>query len=117
MDFNNYVKPCVWVILPELFRSLGNSQAMRNTITTIVNSYEVPVEEYNAQDKYIAIDDADTNRITPIDQTRRRDNESELVHIIEEIMNDRFSINDMRETFKDSINSISTSISGLFGGK
>lgn len=117
MDFNSYVKPCVWVILPELFRSLGNSQAMRNTIKTIVNSYEVPVEEYNSQDKYIAVDDADTDRITHRDQSRRRDNESELVHIIEDIMNNRFSINDMRETFKDSINSISTSISGLFGGK
>ena len=84
MDFDNYVKPCVWVILPELFRSLGNSQAMRNTISTIVNSYEIPVEEYNTQDKYIAVDDADNDRITERDQSRRRDNETDLVHIVEE---------------------------------
>jgi superfamily II DNA or RNA helicase len=117
MDFDSYIKPCVWVILPELFRSLGNSQAMRNTITTIVNSYEIPVEEYNAQDKYIAVDDSDNDRITERDRSTRRDNETGLVHIIEDIMDTRFSINDIKEKAKDTINTFSNSFMGIFGGK
>ncbi len=116
MDFDSYVKPCVWVILPELFRSLGNSQAMRNTISTIVNSYEIPVEEYNAQDKYIAVDDADNDRITDRDQARRRDNETDLVHIVEDIMDTRFSLGDVKEKVKDKIDTFSNSFMGIFGG-
>lgn len=117
MDFDSYVKPCVWVILPELFRSLGNSQAMRNTISTIVNSYEIPVEEYNTQDKYLAVDDAENDRITERDHARRRDNETDLIHIIEDIMDTRFSLGDMKEKVKDEINTFSNSFMGIFGGK
>jgi superfamily II DNA or RNA helicase len=116
MDFDNYVKPCVWVILPELFRSLGNSQAMRNTVQTIVNSYEIPVEEYNAQDKYLAVSDAENDRITERDQSRRRDNESELVHIIEDILDTRFSMKDVKETLKDNVHSFANAIANMFGG-
>jgi len=117
MYFDSYIKPCVWVILPELFRSLGNSQAMRNTITTIVNSYEIPVEEYNAQNKYIAVDDSDNDRITERDRSTRRDNETGLVHIIEDIMDTRFSITDIKEKAKDTINTFTNSFMDIFGGK
>ena len=92
MDWENYVKPCVWVILPEHFRSLGNAQAMKNTIRTIVNSYDVPVEEYNAIDRYIAIEDADLSRITERDVPNRRDRESGLVHTVEDVMMEKFNI-------------------------
>jgi hypothetical protein len=91
MDWQGYVKPCVWVILPEHFRSLGNAQAMKNTIRTIVNSYEVPVEEYNAIDRYLAISDDDADRITEHDRVNRRDAETGLTHTIEEVMTERFN--------------------------
>ena len=92
MDWKGYIKPCVWVIFPEHFRSLGNAQAMKNTIRTIVNSYDVPVEEYNAIDRYIAIEDADLSRITERDVPNRRDRESGLVHIVEDVMMEKFNI-------------------------
>ena len=92
MDWKNYVKPCVWVILPEHFRSLGNAEAMKNTIRTIVNSYDVPVEEYNAIDRYIAIEDEETSRITARDIPNRRDRESGLVHTEEDVMMEKFNI-------------------------
>lgn len=92
MDWKGYIKPCVWVIFPEHFRSLGNAQAMKNTIRTIVNSYEVPVEEYNAIDRYIAIEDENLSRITDRDTPNRRDRESGLVHIVEDVMMEKFNI-------------------------
>jgi superfamily II DNA or RNA helicase len=92
MDWKNYTKPCVWVILPEHFRSLGNAQAMKNTIRTIVNSYDIPVEEYNAIDRYIAIEDADLSRITARDVPNRRDSESGLIHTVEDVMMEKFNI-------------------------
>lgn len=92
MNWVGYVKPCVWVILPEHFRSLGNAQAMKNTIRTIVNSYDIPVEEYNAIDRYLAIEDESLSRITKIDVPNRKDRESGLVHTVEEVMIEKFNI-------------------------
>jgi hypothetical protein len=117
MDFDGYVKPCVWVILPELFRTLGNSNAMRNTLTTIVNSYEIPVEEYNAKDRYLAHDDSDNDRVTDRDRSSRRDAETGLVHIVEDIMNNRFDLNTLKENIKDNINSFRNSFTSIFGDK
>lgn len=117
MNFDGYIKPCVWVILPELFRTLGNTQVMRNTLTTIVNSYEIPVEEYNATDKYMAISDSDNGRITERDSSLRRDNETGLVHIIEDIMNTRFDFNTIKENVKDSIVSFKHNFMQMLGGK
>lgn len=92
MDWKNYTKPCVWVILPEHFRSLGNAQAMKNTIRIIVNSYDIPVEEYNAIDRYIAVEDSDLSRITARDVPNRRDRETGLVHTVEDVMMEKFNI-------------------------
>lgn len=94
MDWDSYIKPCAWVILPEHFRSLGNANAMKNTIRTIVNSYDIPVEEYNAIDRYLAVEDNDLDRITERDNPNRRDQESGLVHTVEDIMLERFNLLD-----------------------
>lgn len=93
MDWSAYIKPCCWVILPEHFRSLGNSQAMKNTIKDIVNTYDIPVEEYTAIDRYLAETDSDVPRITPRDSSnRRKDKETTLIHTVEDVMSERFSM-------------------------
>lgn len=89
MDWEGYVKPCCWLILPEFFKSLGNANAMRNAIFTIINSYGVPVEEYSVIDHYKADLLLDNKRITEVDQPRRKDKESNLIHIIEGVLLDK----------------------------
>jgi hypothetical protein len=90
-DWNNYIKPCCWIVLPEFFRSLGNAEVMKEAIRQIVRSYEVPVEQYCiGEDGFIASPDDDLNKITLPDTRKKRDQESELTHIVEEVMIEKF---------------------------
>lgn len=91
-DWSNHVKPCCWVIFPEHFRSLGNVDAMKNALRTIVNAYEVPTEEYNTVDRYKAETDDDVDRITENDNPNRKDRESDLIHLVEELMLEKFNV-------------------------
>ncbi len=106
MDWKGYVKPCVWVILPEHFRSLGNAQAMKNTIRTIVNSYDIPVEEYNAIDRYLSVEEDTLSSITEKDTSKRKDLESGLIHTVEEVMIEKFNLLNLKpfELLKHWIN-------------
>jgi len=91
-DWKNYVKPCCWVIFPQNFKSLGNAEAMKKAIHTIINTYAIPSEEYNTIDKYLADVDDDADRITAHDTPNRKDKETDLTHLIEEVMIEKFSI-------------------------
>ena len=118
MDWNSYKKPCVWVILPELFRSLGDSRVMKDTITNIVNTYEIPQEEYNAIDRYIAVEDPDLSRITERDTNNRRDRESGLLHTVETIFDDKFHVfAEIKEMVKKSgsFSNIAKAVNDIFG--
>lgn len=114
MDFDSYIKPCVWVILPEHFRSLGNSEAMKNTLKTIVNSYEVPIEEYNSTDRYLAVNDESVERITEQDQSTRADRETGLTHIILNILDEKFNLGDIKQTTIDKGNILKDVLFDLF---
>ena len=90
MDYDNFVKPYCWVILPEHFKSLGDCDAMKNTIKVIINAYEVPEEEYSVIDKYSSVKDEKLNRITDPDSKKALDKHSELSHIIKDILTEKF---------------------------
>lgn len=91
-DWDNYVKPCCWVIFPEHFRSLGNVEAMKNALRVIVNTYAIPTEEYNTIDKFLAESNDDADRITKHDEPNRKDKITDLTHLIEELMLSKFSL-------------------------
>jgi hypothetical protein len=86
MDWEGYVKPCCWIILPELFDSLGDVSVMKNTIKEVVNTYEIPTQEYVIVDEFLARQEEALERITPIDITQTKDDTTELVHNTENIM-------------------------------
>ena len=65
---------------------------MKSAIRTIINTYEVPTEEYNAIDRFLANPDDDQKRITPVDNPNRSQRESSLTHLIEEVMIEEFNI-------------------------
>jgi superfamily II DNA or RNA helicase len=85
-QLDGFIKPCSWVIFPELFRSLGNAEAMKSAIRAIIRTYEVPTEEYNVMDRFLANPDDDKGRITPIDTPNRSQRESSLTHLLEDVM-------------------------------
>ena len=118
MDWDSYKKPCVWVILPELFRSLGDARVMKDTITNIVNTYEVPQEEYNAIDRYIAVEDPSLSRIPDRDVSNRRDRETGLLHTVETIFDDRFHVfAEIKEIAKKvgGFSNIASAVKDIFG--
>jgi hypothetical protein len=91
-DWDRYIKPCCWVIFPQSFRSLGNVEAMKKAIHTIINTYGIPAEEYNTIDRYLAEPDDDADRITKHDKPNRKDKETDLTHVLEEVMVEKFNI-------------------------
>ena len=82
-NWDAHVKPCCWIVIPRFFRSLGDPEAMKAIIKDIINAYEVPVEEYNAIDRYRADGDDDLDRITEHDKSTRKERESDLTHVVE----------------------------------
>lgn len=90
-QLDGFIKPCSWVIFPELFRSLGNAEAMKDAIRTIINTYEVPIEEYNTINRFLSDPNDDQKRITVVDNPNRNQRESSLTHLIEEVMLERFN--------------------------
>ena len=119
MDWENYKKPCVWVILPEIFRSLGDTRVMKDVIKTVVNTYEIPQEEYNTGDRYLAVEDPELDRITDRDNSRRRDKETGLQHIVENIFEDKFNIFEEAKdlVIKVGFSNFSNMVTNLFGNK
>jgi hypothetical protein len=85
-DYAGYIKPNSWVILPEHFRSLGNAQAMRAVIKTLINTYEIPVDQYTHMERFKAKSTIVLPPITQPDTTSRRDKESNLTYLIEDIL-------------------------------
>lgn len=84
-DTKSFIKPCCWILIPRFFRSLGDSDAMKTVLKTIINTYEIPVEEYVVENNYIAHEDQDVDRITEKDKSEKKDDESDLYNIYETI--------------------------------
>ena len=97
-DYGSYIKPCCWVVIPRFFKSLGDSETMMRMLKAIINSYDVPTEEYTTIDKYKASADDDADRITDIDSPTRKERESDLTYIVEEIMLEQQTILDAMKT-------------------
>jgi hypothetical protein len=88
------------VVIPRFFKSLGvgDAETMMRMLKAIINSYDVPTEEYTTIDKYKAIADDDADRITDIDSPTRKERESDLTYIVEEIMLEQQPILDAMKT-------------------
>lgn len=97
-DYESYIKPCCWVVIPRFFKSLGDADTMMQMLKAIITSYDVPTEEYTAIDKYKASADDDADRITEIDVPTRKERESDLTYIVEEIMLEQQTILDAMKT-------------------
>lgn len=107
-DYSAYVKPCCWIIIPRFFKSLGDSDTMMRMLKAIINSYEVPVEEYSTIDRYKAVSDEDADRITEFDKITRKERESDLTFIVEDIMLEQKSIMDAMKTPIKAVSSFFT---------
>jgi hypothetical protein len=78
---------------------------MMRMLKAIINSYEVPVEEYSVIDRYKATSDEDADRITEYDKPTRKERESDLTYLVEEIMLEQQSILDAMQTPIDAAKS------------
>lgn len=84
-ELNKFIKPCCWLLIPRFFRSLGDSDAMKSVLKTIINTYNIPVEEYVVESNYIANEDQHADRITEKDRANSNDKQSDLYSIYETI--------------------------------
>jgi len=91
-DWEGYIKPCCWIIIPRFFRSLGDPETMKSIIRNIINTYEVPVSEYSVVDNYRAHSDGEAERITEHDHSTRKERESDLTHLVEDIIREKIGI-------------------------
>jgi superfamily II DNA or RNA helicase len=84
-ELNKFIKPSCWILIPRFFRSLGDSDAMKSVLKTIINTYEIPIEEYVVENNYVAVSDEDVDRITDRDKSDKKDEETDLYNIYETI--------------------------------
>lgn len=84
-DKKNYIKPNCWILIPRFFKSLGDSNSMKDVVRSIVNSYEIPLEEYIVDDQYSCLSDDDLDRITTRDSSTKKDEESDLYSVYENV--------------------------------
>lgn len=89
-QYENFIKPYCWLVVPRFFKSLGDFNTMKNTLKNIINSYEIPVEEYTILDRFKAIKEGSVGRITERDKCGK-DKETDLVYVIEDIINEKVS--------------------------
>ena len=80
-----YVKPYCWFLVPQLFESLGDFNAMKRLLRDIMNSYDVRPEEFASMDRFIANFEAVLPKVTTEDEVTRREKECDLSHIFEDI--------------------------------
>jgi len=100
-ELSYFVKPYSWILIPEFFRSLGNSEQMISTLTTIFNSYAVPVEEYIVPDRFLANKIPDLDNITSLEDLRKKLSECDLDHTIQSILMDALETAFHNEEFQD----------------
>ncbi len=84
-DKKEYIKPNCWILIPRFFKSLGDSNSMKDVVRSIVNSYEIPLEEYIVDDQYSCLSDDDLDRITTRDSSTKKDEESDLYSVYENV--------------------------------
>jgi superfamily II DNA or RNA helicase len=89
--FDTYHKPYCWVIFPEYLSTTGNVKAMTDTIHLIMDQYEVPVTELVVNDSYLAQKVESLDSITESVTINRRDDESDIIHIVEDVWVEKMS--------------------------
>lgn len=82
---NSYVKPYCWFLVPQLFETLGDYNAMKRLLRDIMNSYDVRPEEFASMDRFIANFEAVLPKVTSDDELVKREKECDLSHIFEDI--------------------------------
>lgn len=87
-EYDKFVKPFCWLVIPRFFKSLGDSDMMKTTFKNIINTYDIPVEEYSKPDLYTAYSDVSLNRITQRDSDDSA-RETDLTYIIEDILQEK----------------------------
>lgn len=81
----SYVKPYCWFLVPQLFETLGDYNAMKRLLRDIMNSYDVRPEEFSSMDRFIANFEAVLPKVTSDDELAKREKECDLSHIFEDI--------------------------------
>lgn len=84
MEWNKMIKPYCWVIIPMLKQDAGH--IMEDTIKKVLDAYGTPTLEFSREDEYRGEPDPSLEPITPRDKPRGSDKESDLIHIIEDLM-------------------------------
>lgn len=100
-NYESFVKPYCWIVLPEFFSSIGDADLMKERLFTIFNAYAIPVEEFMKSEQYIAVVDEDADRITDRETTKHRDAVCEIDHIMQDILFSRVNRDRLRELVEE----------------
>lgn len=87
-EYDKFVKPYCYVILPEHFWTEQETFITKDMITEIMNSYDIPTEHLSIEDNYLCTPEQTLDNITKGDQPNRVDNISQLEHIIKSVLVD-----------------------------
>jgi len=87
MDWEKMIKPYCWVIFPMLNDDTSEaSKKMERTIKKVIDAYDAPKMEFNREDEYFGEPDPDVHPITERDESTKKDAQTGLYHVIEQLM-------------------------------
>ena len=91
-DFDLYIKPYGYLIIPRHLASLKEHKAMMDMIKLIINEYQTSAEEIIIQEQFIDPDYQELDSIIPypLDGGKDFDLEHNVINIITEINNEQF---------------------------
>jgi excinuclease UvrABC helicase subunit UvrB len=86
MEWEKMIKPFCWVIFPRLDSSESTAESMEKTISEVLKQYSVPTLQFSREDEFIGEVLPDIIPITQRDKSAKVDKETELMHVIEDLM-------------------------------
>jgi len=89
-EIAKFVKPYCWILLPEHFESLSNPQEIKNSLRTIFNNYETPVDEFLRDEDFTTRSDSTLAPIPEMDKSKQEAKMYDLMYAIEDIVCENF---------------------------
>ncbi len=90
-QYDEFIKPFCWVIIPQHFSSLGDFEQMKRVIRNLINAFEVTPEEFSSCDRFLAEHDVVLPKVTDSTDVTRREKVCNLTHVFEEILIETFN--------------------------
>ena len=87
----SFIKPFCWFLVPQLFDTLGDYNQMKSLLKEIMRTYELSPEEFSRADAFLADPDAVLPKVTPDDFKTKKEKECNLIHVVEEIIQDEWN--------------------------